>query len=149
MIVLNVKKCVLYLLPYVCSLLCIGKSWRQVWCAGAAKRVVSLRQYVNNFVLDCLTHVFIFYFLQGKVGAKRVVSLRLRNGRFSRRLRRICSPTNEHRRLAPVYICRQTNKQWVGEKGLRQSECTRPRIVRHFFPLETRDGGFFTNSSKE
>ena len=79
----------------------------------AAKRVVSLRQYVNNFVLDCLTHVFIFYFLQGKVGAKRVVSLRLRNGRFSRRLRRICSPTNEHRRLALyIFVDKQTNSWW-------------------------------------
>ena len=55
-------------------------------------------------------------------GGKRVVSLRLRNGRFSRRRRRICSPTNEHRRLA-LYICLQTNKQWVAlQKGAQTKQ---------------------------
>ena len=50
--------------------------------------------------------------------------------------------------LSSMYL--STNKQTVGsKKGLRQSECTRPRIVRHFFPLKRRDGGFFTSGSKE
>ena len=51
-------------------------------------------------------------------------------------------------KLSSIYL--STNKQTVGgQKGLRQSECTRPRIVRHFFPLKRRDGGFFTSGSKE
>ena len=50
--------------------------------------------------------------------------------------------------LSSMYL--STNKQTVrSKKGLRQSECTRPRIVRHFFPLKRRDGGFFTSGSKE